>query len=205
MKVKKMSLGYILEFLKNKSMKEQYLILIVGHIGSGKTTISKEIVKNFVINRVSNDDIRESLVLKIPFFSDAHGCSYRSEKAGAMNAVAHAHNKELVKQLLLSGESVLIDGGGITRKRRAEGISLKTFAVKNIKTIVLVLNIPENELLERLAERDKINKNYKWVDFYKKVRKQQFERVTDDEADYVLRFDHNDNDEIIAKLKDVLN
>lgn len=185
-------------------MKGQYFIIIAGQNASGKTTLAAEIAKEFAVNIISNDSVRDLLASKIPFFSDSQGCSYLNEKSRAMSAVAHAHNIELVKQLLLAGESVLLEGSGISKKRRAEKLKLTEFAIKKIKTVIIEIQIPEDELLRRLKLRDDENQGHRWVDFYNDVKKAEFESVSNDEADYVLKYDQNNREAIMAKLREIL-
>ncbi len=185
-------------------MKGQYLILIVGHNASGKTTLASELLGFFGdINRVSNDDIRELLMSKVSYFSDTNH-SYTSHKSGTMNNIAYAYKEVLAKELLSAGQSILIDGGGITKEKRKENLSFARHACEKITTLIIEVEIDEKKLLERLFERNKKNKNHKWVDFYQNIRKKQYETVAENEADYVLKFNQHNKEKIISKLKKIL-
>jgi len=183
-------------------MKNQYLILVVGHNASGKTTLSKEIVCNFkFLNKVSGDDIRNFLKSNILFYNDSD-FSHWNKKSSSIFKIVPSFRDSLIKELLLQGESVLLDGGGITRKGRSKFLKLKKGGDK-IGTIIIEARLEENKLLKRLEKRIKNNPKEKWIDFYYEKRKPFYETVSKIEADHVLYFNQNKK-EIINKLKKIL-
>ena len=185
-------------------MAKQCLILVIGHNASGKTMLSNRILKHFNINRVNGDDVRDFLISKIHYYSDMH-YSYPNPKIKSANKVVNIFREELIRELLSQGESVLVDGGGITKESRKRYLELKNISSRKVITVIIELDIEENILLQRLKHRDKSNRNYRWVDLYDDIRREKYEEVTDDEADYVLKLNQDNSDAIIERMSDIVN
>jgi len=185
-------------------MAEQCLILVVGHNASGKTMLSNKIIKHFNINRVNGDDVRDFLISKIRYYSDMN-YSYPNPKIRSANKVVTIFRKELIRELLSQGESVLVDGGGITKESRKKYMELKKISSQKMITVIIESDIEENMLLQRLKHRDKSNRNHRWVDLYDDIRKGKYEGVTNDEADHVLKFNQDNSDAILKRMRDIVN
>ena len=185
-------------------MAEQCLILVVGHNASGKTMLSNEMIKHFNINRVNGDDIRDFLISKIHYYSDTH-YSYPNPKINSANKVVTIFREELIRELLSQGESVLVDGGGITKESRKRYLKLKKISSRKIITVIIESDIEENILLQRLKHRDKSNRNHRWVDLYDDIRKEKYEEVTNDEANHVLKFNQDNSDAIFETIRGIVN
>src|SRR3989338_1698896 len=71
----------------------QWMLMPVGLIGSGKTTVVKPLAKHFGLIRVSTDEIREQLKQR--------GYTYKGARE-----IAH----ELTKKYLRLGYSIAVDG-----------------------------------------------------------------------------------------------
>ncbi|MCD6229907.1 MAG: AAA family ATPase [Candidatus Diapherotrites archaeon] len=108
-------------------MTKQFLILISGHNASGKTVLSRKLLREFDLNKVNGDDVRDFLISSIKFYSDAH-YSYPNSKIISANKTVSAFRMALVKELLSQGESVLVDGAGIERKARKKYLDLAEIA-----------------------------------------------------------------------------
>ena len=135
-------------------MKSQIMILIVGHNASGKSTLSKKLASELQINIINGDMIRDMLISKIRFYSGTH-YSYPNEKIKSANKLVQDFRKNLTKELLLNKESVIIDGAGITKRRRKVYLDLAKKIIKGIKPIIIEIDVKEQELLNRLNKRDK--------------------------------------------------
>ena len=183
-------------------MKSQLLILISGHNASGKSTLSKEIESQLNISRVNGDIIRDLVINNVRYYSDTH-YSYPNSKIKSANKAISIFRKELIKELLLQNQSILIDGAGITQERRKAYLDLKNCSSKNIITIIIEVIVEENILLNRLKKRDNKNKKHKWIDFYKDIRKEKYESVKKNEADFILKYDQNNSKEIIQSIKKI--
>ena len=183
-------------------MKTQLLILITGHNASGKSTLSKKIESNFNISRVNGDIIRDLIINTVKYYSDTH-YSYPNKKIKSANKIVSLFRKELIKELILQNQSVLIDGAGITKGRRKIYLDLKKLSQNKIITIIIEATLVEHLLLERLKNRDKKNNKYKWYDFYKDIRKEKYESVEESEADFILKYNQNNSEEIIKAIKNI--
>lgn len=183
-------------------MNKQLLILLSGHNASGKSTLAKEIVSELDINRVNGDIVRDMLTANVKFYSDIH-YSYPSDKTISASEVTSVFKKELVRELLFQDQSVLIDGAGITGEARNNYLALVNNYNKEIITIIIEAVLEEDELLARLSDRDKKDKKHRWVDFYRDIRKKEYESVENSEADLVLKYDQKNSREIIQAIKDI--
>ncbi|MCK5475254.1 MAG: AAA family ATPase [Candidatus Pacebacteria bacterium] len=183
-------------------MSKQLLILLSGHNASGKSVLSKELISELNINQVNGDVIRDMLISNIKFYSDTH-YSYPNEKIISANKVMSVFRMDLVKELLFKDQSVLIDGAGITKEARNNYLKLAGHYNKEIVTIIIEAILDEDELLNRLKNRDSKNSQYRWVDLYLDIRKEKYESVEDSEADLVLRYDQNNSREIIQAIKKI--
>lgn len=185
-------------------MPKQLLMLVTGHNASGKSTISKKIESEFNISIVSGDVIRDMVISNVKFYSDTH-YSYPNEKIKSVNKVGSIFRKELIKELLSQNESVIVDGAGIAKEERNNYLQLLTNKDdKKIITIIIETVLKEDELLSRLKDRDTKNKQHRWLDFYKDIRKERYEEVNSSEADFILKYNQNNSKEIIQEIKNII-
>ena len=184
-------------------MSKQLLILLSGHNASGKSTLTKEIISELDISRVNGDVVRDMLISNVKFYSDTH-CSYPNEKIKSANKIVSVFRIELAKELLSQNQSVIIDGAGITKEKRNNYLKLANHCNKEIVTIMIEAVLEEDKILSRLKNRNKKNKQYRWVDFYKDIRKKEYESVDDSEADFVLKYNQNNSKEIIQAIRDIM-
>ncbi len=189
--------------MTDRDMSQQTLILIFGHNASGKTTLAKKIVEQLDVSRVNGDDIRDFLISKIRYYADAI-YSYPSPKIRSANISVNVFRKVIIEELLKQGESVLVDGAGITKERRRNRLIFAEALPEKAQTVIIECVLSETELLDRLRERDKKSAKDKWVDFYKDIRKEQYDRVSTDESDFVFHYDQKNGDEIISDLREIL-
>jgi len=175
-------------------------ILVVGQNASGKSTISREIESKLKINRISVDDVRDLLISRIKFYSDTH-YSYPNKKIESANRIVYAFREQLIKELLSSKQSVVLDGGGIIRKRRKNYLYLAKKINPKIITVIIETELEEKELLKRLSKRDEKGNHLKWVKFYEDIRKKGYEEVRSSEAHFVLKYNQKNSKEIIKELK----
>lgn len=100
---------------------------------------------------------------------------------------------------------MLIDGAGITKKAREKYTAFKQITSSKLVTVLIDCDLEEKLLLTRLHKRNDSNKDHKWVDLYNDIRKQNFEKITVDEADYILHFDQENYNQILSELKDIFS
>ena len=154
-----------METLSNKN--KQYLILVVGHNASGKSTLTKQIINTFpYINRINGDVVRAFLAQEISYYKDI--LQRQSKKNVEANKSINLFLDSLTTELLNSGQSVVIDRCGLTRTQRKHYLSN---ADDSVTTILIDCNAPEEVLLQRLTERDIQTPQYGWVERYIKTRK----------------------------------
>ncbi|NQZ84360.1 MAG: nucleoside monophosphate kinase [Nanoarchaeales archaeon] len=188
---------------KVKNQKYNYLILLFGHNSSGKSTISKEMLKYFELSRVNGDEIREFLKDKINYFKDSN-YSYPNEKISKVNILVTQLRIDLIKELINSNQNILIDGSGIKKSARKKFTQLVKDN-KKYKTIIIETKISEIELLKRLMKRDLSNSNDKWVYHYEEFRKERYESLSKSEGDFCLEYNQKNLDELILNLKEIIN
>ena len=184
-------------------MKPQSLILLFGHNAAGKTTLAKKLEKTFELNVVNGDVIREMLIKNIKYYSKTHN-SFPNERIATANKIVDICREETIKELLSQNQSILLDGGGITKEKRKEYLKLKKYSKREVVTIIIEVIIDEKILIERLKFRDKKNAKFKWLKFYKKIRKKRYEAVEEKEADYILIYNQKNYRELVDSLKKVL-
>jgi len=183
-------------------MNKQLLILVCGHITSGKTTLSKKIESAIHLNKVNGDIIRDMLVANINFYTGTN-FSYCDQNCKTMSAnkVTALCRYSIIKELLSQGQSVLVDGGGINKEKRNQYIQLAKGNGHKIITIIIEAVAKEKVLLARLKKRDSQNKQHRWFDFYKRHKK--YEPVDSSEADFILTYNQNNRPEIIKTIKSI--
>ncbi|OGG48938.1 hypothetical protein A3G63_03395 [Candidatus Kaiserbacteria bacterium RIFCSPLOWO2_12_FULL_52_8] len=110
----------------------QWMLMPVGLIGSGKTTVVKPLAKHFGLIRVSTDEIREQLKQR--------GYTYKGARE-----IAH----ELTKKYLRLGYSIAVDGntGSMTgleyNKKTAE-------AFPHVQQLFIHINPPDKFVIDKL-------------------------------------------------------
>lgn len=184
-------------------MNRQLLILLSGHNASGKSTLAKEIISELDINRVNGDVVRDMLISNIKFYSDTH-YSYPNKKIKSANKIVSIFRIELIKELLSQNQSVIIDGAGITKEARNNYLKLVNHCNKKITTIMIEATLKEDELLTRLKDRDNKNKQHRWIDLYKDIRKEKYEPIDNGETDFVFKYNQNNSKEIIQAIKNII-
>ena len=113
------------------------LYLTIGAPGSGKSTYSKNLIKDKDIKYLSSDELRAQLG--------------KDESDQTVTGQVFNHIKKKVVEYLEMGDSVLIDATNINKKDRKYYID--TAKQNNAKVIGLVCAVTKNELIERNTKR----------------------------------------------------
>ncbi len=122
---------------------ETDIILVCGLYGAGKSQFSKKFFVETGRLRVNRNEIRKMLYEMIHFGKPWSAQSYSEVDE---NLVKHTERK-IIEQLLFDNRKILIDNTSVTRKSRAQYISL---AHQSMDTIgVIFLNTPLGKCLER--------------------------------------------------------
>ena len=187
---------------KNK----QFIIITVGHIWSGKTTLAKRLEQHFNINRINNDSIREYIIENIKYYNNIN-YSYKTDISTKMNKSVKTIKNTILKDLISFWESVILDAGHIRQNTRIEAFKNTKHVDKNkkIETIIINCNIDDEELIKRLEDRDiKSWHKTKRKQYYIETKKYQFQEVQWNEANHILNYNQKNIDEILKKLKLIL-
>lgn len=169
------------------------LVLLVGHNGSGKSSLAAKLQQDFQhINVVGGDELREYIKSTIPFFSDLD-YSFPDEKNTLLNPVIHNYRSLLTHQLLKAGQTVLFDASNFSKAMRTSRI----LEVKDLPCKVAILYCSANDelLQKRLSAR-----GAQWLRQYQQIKKEMFEPPTADECDEVITFDQDNYQEVKQKL-----
>lgn len=180
----------------------QLFINVIGHNASGKTFVSKKLTDKFSLNRVSGDDFRMFLYEHVSYFEDQNN-SYPTKKNIVMRPLVNAYRSKLIMLLLEADQSIVSDGSSFTRSIRKKYFSKMKAERPELTIVIIWADLPEPELLERLAERDKQSKA-RWVDMYNNYRKAEFEPPEASEADLLLVYNQKNYEEIEQKIAALL-
>lgn len=182
---------------------KQVLILVRGHMSSGKSRLTEKLIKDLDlnINRINADLIRDFLISNLKFYSNIN-YSYPTEQTFSLNKITKPFKLSIIKELIDQKQSLIIDVGALTKESRKENLA---YAKENkYLTIIINCELEEKVLLERLKIREKENPGHKWVSFYNDISKKRFEEISDDEADYILTYNQNNYEEIKNKLEKII-
>ncbi len=179
----------------------QVFIGITGLQATGKTTLAKKIVKEFNINHVRTDAIRDFLIKELTYYHDAD-YSHHNPKIDSANVIVANCRDMTVKELLKQKQSVMLDACGSTRAKRKERIKNVKRANPDIKTILIHVKEKHEKIISRLSERD-AETGHKWVEYFKKFWVENYEEPTEDEADYIIVAENNDT-KVIKKLREII-
>ena len=113
------------------------LYLTIGAPGSGKSTYSKNLIKDKDIKYLSSDELRAQLG--------------KDESDQTVTGQVFSYIKKKVVEYLEIGDSVLIDATNINKKDRKYYID--TAKRNNAKVIGLVCAVTKDELIERNIKR----------------------------------------------------
>lgn len=154
----------------NRSSKPSVTVL-VGMVGSGKTTLAREIAQNDPGTvYISNDEIVNLL----------HGGDYTAYEP-ALRPLYKQVEQHMVAAALAQGCNVVIDRTNLTRQQRRRFIALaETFGAKSI--VALVMPCPPNEdLLENRMKEPRGYSREHWANVIAQHH-QQAEAVTIEEG-----------------------
>lgn len=112
-------------------------ILLVGAPGSGKTTWGKHYAESRDIVRLCPDEFRAKFGT--------------GEDDQSVSAQAFGATRAAMANLLIAGQSVMIDATNMYRKARKDFVRLAREA--GVKTMAVVFELPKNVLLERNKKR----------------------------------------------------
>ena len=186
----------------------QVFIMMNGFSLSGKTHLAKKIEKKFpkIFARVDSTTIHNFPNKNYPIFKDDNtikGYSY-----DLRHKTTKAVHNTLIETLLKEGVSVILDSCNSKKEKRQKLLEMAKGINKEIKTIIISVNIPEKELYKRLRRYDRKNiKNGEkpaWVDLYENIQKRDFEIPTKKEADYLLNYKSGQEEKILGKLSQII-
>jgi predicted kinase len=177
----------------------QLFVNIIGFNAAGKTTLAKKVEAEFGFSRVSGDDFREFVFSNITYFKDTP-LSHRTEKYAQLVPLTLRYRIQMAEILLGAGQSVIFDGSGNLKEYRATYFGMVKKQFTEVKTIIIVAEAPEQELLARYQKRPNTEK---WLDMYE-ARKKSFQPPTKDEADAILKYNQQNYSEIVRAIKALL-
>lgn len=129
-------------------------LVLVGPVGSGKTTLAGRLADRFDLVVVSNDCVRET-VANPPRYSEAE------------NQLVYGAAAELLSAAVSNGRHVVYDGTNLTDECRERAAS----AVAGADVLMLVLAADTDVVAARLADRDQERpiKGATWWSVYQSI------------------------------------
>jgi len=113
------------------------LYIAVGLPGSGKSTYSKNFIKDKDIEYLSSDELRA-----------VYG---KSEEDQIVTPLVFGHIKRKVDEFLKDGKNVLVDATNVNRKERSDYI--KTAKKYGAKVVAIVFKMDRQGLIDRNKKR----------------------------------------------------
>ena len=113
------------------------LYITVGLPGSGKSTYSKNFIKDKEIEYLSSDELRA-----------VYG---KSEEDQTVTPLVFGHIKRKVDEFLKDGKNVLVDATSVNRKERSDYI--KTAKKYGAKVVAIVFKMDRQGLIDRNKKR----------------------------------------------------
>jgi adenylate kinase family enzyme len=181
-----------------------------GPNASGKTTLAQAIINKFPnLNYVNGDHLRKMITADVAYFKNVD-YSVRSPEENIANHFAKMYINGMTDELGRAGQSILVDAVSLrsdTRKFRFDQVRAHN---PNIVKIIIGMNIPEEELIKNLSERDRqgtVNHpltSSNWLKVYNEYGKQTYQLPTPQEADHVLIFNQENQEEILQDLEKII-
>ncbi len=175
-----------------------FLLLMHGVSGTGKTTVSAEIIKRLGGIRIRSDVERKRLNVGKAFNSEGHGQMdlYTSD----MTRRTYNRLWELARILLHSGYSVVVDAAFLVREQRTLFLSLASEF--GCPMCIVAMVAPQAVLAKRIQER--LQKGDDASDATVPVMERQQETIepfTPVEQSHVIRVDSTDSQSIVLAIK----
>lgn len=185
-------------------MTDQYIVLVVGPQGSGKSHLSRAIVEACPgLAYVSGDDERFRLK-ETDKFKDID-YTRKSLLQHEANALAKRYVRRSLKDAVISGGSVLLDSTGLRPTTRAYRIEEAKALNPNIKTIIVGMATSDSVIKVRLVDRDNASPGSRWLSNYYEYVRDTYSRPRQEEADLVLLADVENTDECVSSVSSLLN
>jgi len=181
----------------------QLYTLIVGHQSSGKTHLAKKLEQDFGFSIINGDDFRSFVYGHVRYFENEK-LGKRSDRNDQLNRFLLTYRTEMTNILLSSGQNMIMDGSGFTREIREKYFEQISSQFPGVKRVIIQTEISEPELLERLSQRDHGQSEAIWQDVYHGLRKDLFEKPSENEADCLLLYDQYNYEEVRSKIQKVL-
>ncbi len=177
------------------------LILVMGMIGTGKTSLAQRLAREMDMALISSDPLRKELAGVDPFQrvkEDFHRGLYSPQ----MTEKVYSTMMERAKEHLEKGKGVILDA---TFARKEWRDMAQTVArEKGVPCLIVVTTAPEEVIRERLEKRqkEKVVSDGRWDIYLKHREKFQMPR---DEGPLLVLDTREDLDSLVKKVKEVLN
>jgi len=187
---------------------KQFFIMLVGFSQSGKTTLAKKIEKKFpaIFTRIDSDSIHDFLDRTYKIFQDDK--TIKGKSFDLRQKATSAVKKVLIKELIVSHHSVILDSCNLAKTARLEILKSIKKIKKDIVTIIIFVKTPETILYKNLRQADKRKKTKgekpAWVDLYEKVQKDKLDKPHKNEADYLLIYNYPKEKSVLEQLRTII-
>lgn len=190
-------------------MEQKPLVIIMsGFSRSGKTTLAKKIEKEYLpkFARIDSSGIHDYLNRTFPLFLDDN--TIGGEGFDLRNTTTGYIREGLIKSFSKAGISLILDSVHTTKEKREKVKEYLKEFYDDFITVIIHIDISEDKLYEYLKEEDRQNiergEKAAWVDLYESIQKDDYERPTKDEVDYLFRYDGSNEGEILDELNKIV-
>lgn len=180
---------------------KQTVIGLVGFPATGKSTLGKQLSKEFNFSHINGDNIRNFLIENISYFNGTTD-HFHNNKIKTINKLARPFKNKLITTLLDEGQSIIIDGYGKSKNKRK--LSEKLLEKYDLNKIIIYLEEKEEIIIERLKQRDKKDTKASWVEGYFEKWKFSVDKPESSECDLLIEANSNDSEKIIKQIKQFL-
>lgn len=177
------------------------LILVMGMIGTGKTSLAQRLAREMDMVLISSDPLRKELAGLEPFqrVEEEFQAGLYSPQ---MTEKVYSTMAEKAREYLEKGKGVVLDA--TFSEKRWRDMALAVAREGGIPCLLVVTTAPERVVKERLEKRQKerVVSDGRWEIYLKHREKFQMPR---EEGSLLVLDTREDLDSLVKKVKEVLN
>ncbi len=177
------------------------LVLVMGMIGTGKTSLAQRLARELDMALISSDPLRKELAGLDPYQRVKEGFG-QGLYSPEMTERVYTTMMERAREFLEKEKGVILDATFAQKKWR--NMARKLAQERKVPYLIVVTTAPEEVVKERLEkrEKEKVVSDGRW-DVYLKHR-DKFQ-MPQDEGPLLVLDTREELDSLVKKVKEVLN